>query len=96
MQPTEDRGSSDLGSFDEKCHPKTALVEGNVPVLGLLLLVRDRTRVFVDSMAPKKVNIERIRPEGRTILERKVSIAQTAMTMYVNWLNRKEELLETW
>lgn len=84
-----------MGCADAKCHPKTALVEGNGPVLGLLLLVRDRTRVSVDSIAPIKVNIEIILREGRTILERKVSIAQTAMTMYVNWLNRKGELLET-
>lgn len=47
------------------------MVEGNGPVLALLLPVRDRTRAFL-GIALKKINIEKIPLEERAIRERYV------------------------
>lgn len=78
------RGYWDSGSTDYQCHRKIVAVEEiNGPVLALLLLVRDRMKVFL-GIAPRRINIGKTLLEGRTILGRYVlgGITKICATVY--------------
>lgn len=78
----------------KQCRLKTALVEKS-DLLALQRPVHDRTKVSPGTTL-KKIYTEKTPLEEGTTLGRKTSIEPTALTMFANLWNRKEELRGIW